>query len=54
MLEARVSDPRDLDRAAALLADVGHTEPRVDCDQRLVSIPTPGGTTLLLAAGQTV
>jgi daunorubicin resistance ABC transporter ATP-binding subunit len=52
MLEARVADPVDLDRAAALLADVGHSRPRVDADQRLVSIPTPGGTTLLLAAGR--
>ena len=52
MLEARASDPRDLDRAARLLADVGHTEPHVDRDQRLVSIPTPGGTTLLLAAAR--
>ena len=49
-LEARVGDPADLDRAARLLADVGHAEPRIDRDQRLVSIPTPGGTTLLLAA----
>ena len=52
MLEARVSDPHDLDRAALLLADVGHTDPHVDRDQRLVSIPTPGGTTLLLAAAR--
>ena len=52
MLEARVSDPGDLDRATMLLADVGPTEPRVDRDQRLVSIPTPVGTTLLLAAAR--
>ena len=52
MLEARVADPVDLDRAAALLADVGHSRARIDADQRLVSIPTPGGTTLLLAAGR--
>jgi ABC-2 type transport system ATP-binding protein len=52
VLEARASDPGDLDRAARLLADVGHAEPRVDRDQRLVSIPTPGGTTLLLAAAR--
>ena len=52
MLEARVSDPADLDRATVLLADVGPTEPRVDRDQRLVSIPTPVGTTLLLAAAR--
>ena len=52
VLEARASNPGDLDRAARLLADVGHTKPRVDRDQRLVSIPTPGGTTLLLAAAR--
>ena len=52
MLEARVSDPGDLDRAAMLFADVGHVEPRVDRDRRLVSIPTPVGTTLLLAAAR--
>jgi ABC-2 type transport system ATP-binding protein len=52
MLEARVASPADLDRAAALLADVGQARPRIDADQQLVSIPTPGGTTLLLAAGR--
>jgi ABC-2 type transport system ATP-binding protein len=52
MLEARVASPADLDRAAALLADVGQARPRIDADQKLVSIPTPGGTTLLLAAGR--
>ncbi len=52
MLEARVADLADLDRAAAVLADVGQSRPRIDADQRLVSIPTPGGTTLLLAAGR--
>jgi ABC-2 type transport system ATP-binding protein len=43
MLEARVADPADLDRAAAVLADVGHAGPRIDRDQQLVSIPTAGG-----------
>ena len=52
MLEARVTDPSDLDRAAALLAEVGDSPPRIDRDQQLVAIPTPGGTTLLLAAGR--
>jgi ABC-2 type transport system ATP-binding protein len=51
-LEARVSDPGDLDRAAALLAEVGQARARIDPDQQLVSIPTPRGTTLLLAAGR--
>jgi len=51
-LEARVSDPSELQRAAALLADVARGEPRIDPDQRRVSIPTTAGTTLLIAAGQ--
>jgi ABC-2 type transport system ATP-binding protein len=52
MLEARVADPADLDRAGAVLAAVGHVRPRLDPDQQLVRIPTAGGTALLLAAGQ--
>jgi ABC-2 type transport system ATP-binding protein len=52
MLEARVADPADLDRAAAVLADVGHARPRIDPDQQLLRIPTAGGTALLLAAGR--
>jgi ABC-2 type transport system ATP-binding protein len=35
-----------------LLADVGHAPVRVDPDRQLVGIPTPAGTTLLLAAGK--
>jgi ABC-2 type transport system ATP-binding protein len=52
MLEARVTDPSDLDRAAALLAEVGDSPPRIDRDQQLVAIASPGGTALLLAAGR--
>jgi ABC-2 type transport system ATP-binding protein len=52
MLEARVADPSDLDHAATLLADLGHAEPRIDRDQQLVSIPSAGGTALLVAVGQ--
>jgi daunorubicin resistance ABC transporter ATP-binding subunit len=52
MLEARVSNPSDLDRAAALLAEVGHAQPRIDRDQQLLSIPSAGGTALLLAVGR--
>jgi len=51
-LEVRVADPADLDRARALLAELGSSEPRVDRDEQLLSIPTPGGTALLLAAGR--
>jgi ABC-2 type transport system ATP-binding protein len=51
MLEARVADPADIDRAAAVLADVGHARPRIDREEQLVRVPTAGGTELLLAAG---
>jgi ABC-2 type transport system ATP-binding protein len=51
-LEMRVADPSDLERAGALLAEVAHGQPRVDPDQRRVSIPTTGGTMLLIEAGR--
>ena len=51
-LEARVADPMDLERAAALLAEVAGTEPRVDHDRHLLSVPTTGGTSLLVAVGR--
>ena len=51
-LEARVSNPADLDRAVAVLAGLGDGQPRADPDQRRVSLPTTGGTTLLIAAGR--
>src|SRR5262249_48352076 len=50
-LEARVAQHADLERAAALLAQLGHAQPRVDVDHQRVSIPTQGGTAFLLAAG---
>jgi ABC-2 type transport system ATP-binding protein len=52
MLEVRVSNEADLERASALLADLGETGPRVDVDQQRVSVPTTGGTALLIAAGR--
>ena len=52
VLEARVADPSDLDRAAAAIAELGQGSPRVDPDQRRVSVPTKGATQLLIAAGQ--
>jgi daunorubicin resistance ABC transporter ATP-binding subunit len=52
VLEVRVADPAQLERAALLLAEFGDTPPRVDADQRQVSLPTSGGTPLLLAAGR--
>jgi ABC-2 type transport system ATP-binding protein len=52
LLEARVTDPADLDRAAALLAELAQSTPHVDPDQQRVSVPTKGGTALLLTAGR--
>jgi ABC-2 type transport system ATP-binding protein len=52
LLEARVTQPADLERAAGILAELAgvaaHTEP---AEQR-VSVPTTGSTSLLIAAGR--
>jgi ABC-2 type transport system ATP-binding protein len=50
-LEARVADPEQLERAAALLAELGSGRPRIDPDRKLVTLPAGEGTALLLAAG---
>ncbi len=52
VLEARVTHAGDLDRAAALIGDVGNGAPRIDPDQRRVSLPTKGATQVLIAAGR--
>lgn len=51
-LEARVSSPGDLARAAALLAGLSGKDPRTDPAERLVSVPADGGTGFLLEAGR--
>jgi ABC-2 type transport system ATP-binding protein len=51
-LQARVHDPADLERAAALLSTITGSAPRVDREQRLISVPAQGGTELLIAAGR--
>ena len=51
-LEARVADRGDLERAAALLAELTRSTPHLDPDQQRVSVPTAGGTKLLIAAGR--
>ena len=52
VLEARVASASDLDRAAALIADLGEGVPRVDVEERRVSMPTQGATRVLIAAGE--
>jgi ABC-2 type transport system ATP-binding protein len=51
-LEARVSDPRDTERAAAVLASVTRARPRSDPESGRVSIPAGDGTGLLLDVGR--
>ncbi len=51
-LEVRVSRSEDLSRAAALVARLDHGKPRIDADRLLVSLPTQGGTVVLIAAGR--
>ncbi len=52
LLEARVNDHADLDRAATLLAELAQAVPHLDADQQRVSVPTKGGTRFLIAAGR--
>jgi ABC-2 type transport system ATP-binding protein len=51
-LEARVAEPRDIERVAALLASAAGAQPRSDAGARLVSVPAGAGTGLLLDAGR--
>jgi ABC-2 type transport system ATP-binding protein len=50
LLEARVSNSADLERAASLLAELAQAVPDLDADQQRVSVSTGGGTTFLVAA----
>jgi len=50
VLQARVK-PADLERAAALIAELTHTAPQIDRHEGRISVRTAGGTRMLLAAG---
>jgi ABC-2 type transport system ATP-binding protein len=52
VLEARVSDAAELERAASILTELSESEAHVDADQRRVRVPTTGGTALLIEAGR--
>jgi ABC-2 type transport system ATP-binding protein len=52
VLEARVTDRADMQRAASLIAGLGTTPPRLDTDLKLVSVPARGGAKTLIAAGR--
>jgi ABC-2 type transport system ATP-binding protein len=51
-LQARVADPRDTDRAAAVIASVAGAGPRSDPESGSISIPAGEGTGLLLDVGR--
>ena len=51
-LEARVADPRDAGRAAAVLSRVAHAEPRSDPGNQLVSVPAGDSIGQLIEAGR--
>ena len=52
VLEVRVADAGDLERAAALVAPFGSTPPRLNVDLKEVSLPVKGSAKVLIAAGR--
>ncbi len=52
VLEARGTNSSDLERAAALLAELAGGRPHIDADQQRVRVPSKGGTHLLITAGR--
>jgi ABC-2 type transport system ATP-binding protein len=52
VLEIRVSEVADVERAAGLIADLGSVPPRLDLDLRQVSLPIMGGAKTLIEAGR--
>ena len=52
VLEVRVSNSADLERAASLVANFGNSPPRLDRDLSRLSMPIKGGPHELIAAGR--
>ncbi len=52
VLEIRVVDGADLERAAALVAPFGNTPPRLNADLKEVSLAVKGSAKVLIAAGR--
>jgi ABC-2 type transport system ATP-binding protein len=52
VLEIRVTDAGDLERAAELVAPFGSTPPRLNVDLKEVSLPVKGSAKVLIAAGR--
>jgi len=54
VLQARVSTAAELPHAAELIAALGQGVPRVDAEERLLSVPTREPTAVLIAAGRSL
>jgi len=54
VLEIRVTNRADLERAAALVAGLGDAHPRCDSEVNRVSLPIKDGARALIAAGRTL
>jgi len=52
VLEVRVADRNDLDKAVALIASLVSAVPRLDLDLNQISAPIKGGAKVLIAAGR--
>ncbi len=52
VLELRVTDLAQLQKAAAILAGLGQGQPQSDPDQRRVTVPAKGGAATLVAAAR--
>lgn len=52
VLEVRVANPCDLDKAAAIVANLASAQPRLESDLNQVSAPIQGGAPVLIAAGR--
>ena len=52
VLEVRVANRNDLERAFSLVAGLGSAPPRLDPDLKQVSLPLKGGVEVLIAAGR--
>ena len=52
VLDIRVTDRADLEKASSLVCELGRTAPRVDADRREISLQIGGGTKTLIAAGR--
>ncbi len=52
VLDIRVTELADLEKASSLVAELGRSAPRIDADRKEISLPIGGGAKTLIAAGR--